>query len=177
MDTKTCTSCGEAKPLDDDHWYWRVVPSSGSRVVNGARCKKCVRDAQLAAPHAERTDAQRERENAARRDARAAKGAKPRLSSGTLPDILRKYAPSPPVSDAERKRVSRAAQADRVGTDAYRAKRAADMAEYRAKKRAPLLMVLVALVADELDKGTSHEDIALELARAGVYITAGQSKK
>lgn len=170
MDEKTCTSCGEAKPLTDDHWYWRVVPSSGSRVVNGARCKKCVRDAQRASPHAERTDAQRERENAARRDARAAKGAKPR----PVPAMLRADWKPPPRSDAERTRQSRKAKEERLGADAYRAKRAADMAEYRARKRAPLLRVLVALVADELDKGTSHEDIALQLARAGVYVTAGQ---
>jgi hypothetical protein len=104
---KGCNACGKVLPLDDDHWYWRVNPKSGNRVTQGGRCRDCTREAQKAAPKALRTDAQRERENAARRAQRAANGATPR----PMPAILRRpwappaasqnkplAPPSPPVT-------------------------------------------------------------------------------
>lgn len=84
--TKECNACGRTLPLDDDHWYWRINPKSGNRVTQGGRCRECTRTAQKAAPKAPRTDAQRERENAVRRDQRAAAGATPR----PVPAMLRR---------------------------------------------------------------------------------------
>lgn len=96
---------------------------------------------------------------------------------GCTKDGQREHRAQPGKSSAERMRQSRAAKADRLGEDAVRAAKAAEMADYRARKRAPDLVPIVALVAGALaGKSVDYDEIALMLARAGVYISAGKRK-
>lgn len=120
--TKTCSRCGETKPLDADHWYW-----DGDK-VRGARCKPCV----LTAKNESRS--------------------------------------VPGRTSADRMRRSRENKAEEIGTEAYREQQRQAMAEYRAKKKVPSLRPIVELVAAELARGASTDDIALAMARAGVSV-------
>jgi hypothetical protein len=157
VETKRCTACKVDQPLDADHWYWKT--KNGVRYVNGARCKGCVKAAQKDAPRTPRSDAQRDRENAAKRNKRA--------SANPRPVLARSYAE--PMSTPDARRIqARREEAREADPEGFAEKRRREMAEYRRKKRVAALVDVVTYVRACLDLGQTPEQVAETLEARGV---------